>query len=72
MLRTPHLLGADVPPGGAIGVTQTGRIATGECQYVSMVLGADIPHDRGSTIGGSGCTAIESGFGHSERTYRRW
>jgi hypothetical protein len=43
MLGTQHLLGADVPPLGAILVTQSGRTATGDCQYVSRVPGGDIP-----------------------------
>jgi len=52
MLGTPHLLGADVPPGGAIGVTQSGRIATGECQYVSRALGAALVTQSGRTATG--------------------
>jgi hypothetical protein len=42
MLGTPHLLGADVTPLGAILVTRSGRTATGDYQYVSRALGADV------------------------------
>jgi len=58
MLGTPHLLGADVPPLGAILVTQSGRTATGDCQYVSRALCADVPPLGATLVAQSRRTAI--------------
>jgi len=57
MLGTPHLLGADVPPGREIGVTQSGRIATGECQYVSRAQ-SELPPLGAALLAQTGRTAI--------------
>jgi hypothetical protein len=47
MLGTPHLLGADVPPLGAILLTYSGSgtspSATRDYQYIFRALGADVP-----------------------------
>ena len=49
-LGVPHLLGADVPPLGGTLITQSGRTAIGDCQYVSRVLGAVMPLGQYSSL----------------------
>jgi hypothetical protein len=56
-LGTPHLLGADVPPLGAISLTQSGRTAIGDCQYIPRMLRADVPPLGAAVVAQSGRTA---------------
>ena len=62
MLGTPHLLGADVPPLGAILLTYSGSgtspSATRDYQYIFRALGADVPPLGATLVAQSRRTAI--------------
>jgi hypothetical protein len=64
MPGTPHLLGADVPPLGAILVNQRG------CTAHCWVTEGGRTTTGSTQVAGSGPTAAGSGFGYLERTCR--